>query len=283
MRAINKPLYAASAVFAKCVGSIEDEDLRTRLNGIALDVANAALDYEAKANSANLFTIPTHAGNNASVVLGGVTKGELKSVYTQHMVGAGKPARVTYEELRNLTKLCPLCGFGHVRTLDHYLPKAKYPLYSVLPSNLVPSCGDCNTGKLASSANSAGEQSIHPYFDPTHFFSEQWLFAEVKQTAPVTVDFFAAPPNSWDIVSQIRAAAHLKNFNLSARFSVQSADQLAILRYELSRFPDVASRHEHLRQYAESCKSVHKNSWQTAFHQALANSAWYCEIGFNIG
>lgn len=285
MRAIEKPSYDASEVFAMCVGSIEDEDLRDKLGEIAVDAARAAADYDEKASSASLFTIPIHVGNNSTVVLGGVTKGELKSLYTQHMVGAGKPARRIYDNLRALSlgNKCPLCGIGEVKTLDHYLPKAKYPLYSVLPNNLIPACRDCNTGKLASSANSAGDQSIHPYYDPEYFFSDQWLVAEVVPTEPATVHFFVAPPESWDSVSRDRAIAHFKNYDLSTRFSVQIADQISALRYELAYLPDEESRRQHLFQRAESHKEVHRNSWQTALHQALANSLWYCQEGFNLG
>ena len=39
---------------------------------------------------------------------------------------------------------CPFCGVGRVSTLDHYLPKTKYPTYAVTPVNLVACCAECN-------------------------------------------------------------------------------------------------------------------------------------------
>ncbi|TPJ42888.1 HNH endonuclease signature motif containing protein [Mesorhizobium sp. B2-7-1] len=60
--------------------------------------------------------------------------------------------------------MCPFCGgLGHTWTLDHYLPKANFPAYSVNPSNLVPCCRDCNSGKNASFGAELHEQTLHPY------------------------------------------------------------------------------------------------------------------------
>ena len=48
--------------------------------------------------------------------------------------------------------LCPFCGRDQVGTLDHYLPKSRYPELSVLGANLVPACETCNRLKGTSSA-----------------------------------------------------------------------------------------------------------------------------------
>jgi hypothetical protein len=45
-------------------------------------------------------------------------------------------------------EVCPYCGIGGPRQFDHYLPKEKFPEYSVHSYNLVPCCGVCN-GKKA--------------------------------------------------------------------------------------------------------------------------------------
>ena len=39
---------------------------------------------------------------------------------------------------------CPFCGIGTVSTLDHYLPKSKYPALAITPKNMIPACRDCN-------------------------------------------------------------------------------------------------------------------------------------------
>lgn len=284
MRKISKPAILPQDVFDACVDSIHDGNLQSKFKKIANNFAAAAADYDNLATGANLYQIAAYVGNNTSVVIGGVTKDELKKLYSQQMVGENKPARKIYETLRALSlgMLCPLCGFGQVKTLDHYLPKGKFPLYSVMPSNLVPACRDCNTGKLTKTGASAEEQTIHPYFDKKHYFEDQWLFAEVKQTSPATVIFFSDPPKSWDLVSMLRVKTHIKNYDLSSRFRIQVADHLSSLRYELNYLSDAKSRSEHLLQRATSSKQVHVNSWQTALHQALYKNAWYCQSGFTL-
>lgn len=285
MRAIKKLPDDPCSVFNVCIGSIEDVGLRDRLTELYPGYGKIASDYEDLATDAKLSSLSVHAGGNDSVVIRSVTKGELKNLYTQQMVGEKKPGRLVYEKIRSLSlgKLCPSCGFGQVKTLDHYLPKSKYPLYSVLPANLIPSCRDCNTGKLAASASIAADQPIHPYFDQQHFFNDQWLVASVVETEPATVSFSVSPPDSWDPLSKARAAAHLESYDLSDRFSVRVGEHLAVLRHQLARFADPLSRGVHLREIAEDFELVHKNSWQTATHQALAASSWYCEVGFSKG
>ena len=285
MRAVAKPIDDPCSVFSVCVGSIQNVDLKTRLSQISPNYGNIASNYEDLATVAQLSSLLVHTGDDESVVLGSVTKGELRNLYTQQMVGEKKPGRLIYEKLRALSlgKLCPSCGFGQVKALDHYLPKSKYPLYSVLPANLIPTCRDCNTGKLATSASVASSQPIHPYFDKRHFFSDQWIFASVEQTEPATLSFKVSPPDSWDQLSKARAASHFESYDLSDRFSVRVGEQLAVLRHQLARFPDPFLRGDHLRDMAADYEKVQKNSWQTAMHQALAVSTWYCEVGYFKG
>jgi hypothetical protein len=164
-----------------------------------------------------------------------VTKKELKDVYSSHMVERAKPARAIYDSLLSQAPLgrCPFCGFGHASTLDHYLPKAKYPQFSILPFNLVPSCKDCNTSKGTAIASIAEEQSLHPYFDHQDFINDQWLYAEVIQMTPATIRFFVKAPEHWDDISKIRVQSHFNAFKLASRYSLEAGDQLACLRYSL--------------------------------------------------
>jgi hypothetical protein len=201
------------------------------------------------------------------------------------MVGRTKPARAIYDMLLSRAPLgrCPFCGMGHASTLDHYLPKTKYPQLSVLPQNLVPSCKDCNTGKSTTIATTAITQCLHPYFDHHSFINEQWLFAEVVPTTPATIRFYIQAPETWDLISKGRVKTHFTDFNLASRYSVEASNQIACLRDSLLRYRDllgVEGVKQHLIIEAKAHFQQHKNSWQTAMFQALASSSWYCEGGF---
>lgn len=285
MRAIDAPTYDAQDVYLACVNSISDELLRDRLNLVTPSIVASANDYTQKAMAKQLFQIPPIVSGNDDIVVGAVTKKELKSVYSQHMVGRGKPARKIYEYILDLAPLgkCPLCGVGIATTLDHYLPKSKFPTVSVLPVNLVPSCKDCNTGKSADIAATAEEQGLHPYFDHDYFITDQWLYAEVIQSNPVYIRFYVEPPQGWDNTSKERVKSHFKDYNLAFRFSLEVTNELAILKDTLSQYMSLLGKtaiKQHLNIVALSHISHHQNSWQTALYQAMSNSDWFCDGGY---
>lgn len=285
MRAIDAPKYNAEEVYQTCINSIRDLDLRNRLNAVTAAISASADDYTQKAQTKQFFQIPPLVSGNAEVVVGAVTKQELKDVYTQHMLGNGKPARDIYDDILDLAPLgkCPFCGVGVATTLDHYLPKSKFPTVSVLPINLVPSCKDCNTGKNADIATTAGEQCLHPYFDHQHFVTEQWLFSKVVQTYPASIQFYAEPPQHWDAISNERVKSHFEDYNLATRYSIEVTTELAILKETLSQYMSLAGAElvkQHLNIVANSHQRLHQNSWHTALYQALSNSEWFCAGGY---
>lgn len=286
MRALTRPTYDPKVVYQDCIDGIQrDCNLRARLNEVTDDIVNAATDYEQKAKAKQLYSIPPNDCENDDIILGNVTKKELTETYSSYMVGKGKSARVIYDFLLSQSPLgkCPFCGFGHATTLDHYLPKAKYPQFSVLPFNLVPSCKDCNTGKRTAIATTAKDQSLHPYFDHQNFIEDQWLYAKVRETKPATIYFFVKAPDQWDDISKERVKAHFKAFKLDSRYSVEAGNELVSLRDILVQYCQLFGSNwvrSHLQIEAESSANQHSNSWQTAMYQALAASVWYCDGGF---
>ncbi len=81
---------------------------------------------------------------------------------------ASPPADLAYiTKMRESTEhfVCPMCGSMHSGTLDHYLPKSGFPIFSVFSKNLVPAC-KCNIKRSETllGAN-PGERILHPYFD----------------------------------------------------------------------------------------------------------------------
>ena len=285
MRAMIAPKEEPQVVYQTCVNSITNEDLRNRLNALTNTIEASASEYHQKAKVNQLYTLPPNDCGNDDIALGSVTKNELKNVYSAHMVGRSKPARAIYDSLLSRAPLgrCPFCGMGHASTLDHYLPKTKYPQLSVVPLNLVPSCKDCNTGKSTAVATTAESQSLHPYYDHEYFIDEQWLYAEVIQTKPATIRFFVQVPDNWDPISKKRVQSHFRDFKLASRYSIEASNQIACLKDILSRYMESCGL-EGVRQYlmieAEGNYKLHVNSWQTAMSQALANSDWYCGSGF---
>lgn len=62
--------------------------------------------------------------------------------------------------------MCPLCGQKPVTDLDHYVPRAKMPEYSVHLLNLIPTCHECNMDKDEQWLDDKGKRLIfNAYFD----------------------------------------------------------------------------------------------------------------------
>ncbi|OAI09666.1 hypothetical protein A1353_00030 [Methylomonas methanica] len=62
-------------------------------------------------------------------------------------------------------KVCAMCGSFGSETLDHVLPRASYPEFSIFAANLVPAC-PCNSLRSEDiTGTSAEERILHPYFD----------------------------------------------------------------------------------------------------------------------
>ncbi len=63
--------------------------------------------------------------------------------------------------------ICPYCGTPDLPYhVDHYLPRSKFPEYSVFTSNLIPACAACNSrykGKFY--LNGSKRKYLNPYFD----------------------------------------------------------------------------------------------------------------------
>lgn len=81
-------------------------------------------------------------------------------------------------------KTCPMCGSSRCGTLDHVMPKAGYPCFSIFGMNLVPAC-KCNLLRTNQLTNPAfpGARLLHPYYDD--ILSERLLTARFRDLGPV--------------------------------------------------------------------------------------------------
>ena len=279
MRVIGKPTIEPSLVYSKCLNSIGNRAKRDKFRSVKKYIKTKSDEYDNKASVGDLYTISIHSDVN-----GILTKDDMKkTLYDGQMVGKPK-GRTIYDKLMGLAPLsrCPFCGIGTVTTLDHYLVKSKFPTYSVLPYNLVPCCKDCNTGKGSSFTNVKEKQALHPYYDD--FTDEQWLFAEVKETSPVSVSFKVNAPTNWDDISKARVEAHFIEYDLKNRFAVEATNELAKLNNSFTLYPlKKRLRKKHLQKEFLKFKNLHLNSWESALYQALSESDWYCREGYKQG
>lgn len=86
-------------------------------------------------------------------------------------------------------KRCPICdcSFAYSQvTLDHILPKSKFPFLSITPINLVPTCYNCNMRKN----DGIPSKVLNPYFHGFSPFDYLTIIIEVNVEKPLesTID-----------------------------------------------------------------------------------------------
>ena len=282
MRSLPRPTdknakpFEAGEVFETCVSMVRNGALRAKLRGVRAQVETASTDYIEKAASAQLFEI---AINNS---VGAVSGAEMVQVYTNRMVPKSSTGRPIYDRIMAspVNQRCPLCGLGIVNTLDHYLPKTHFPVFSVEPNNLIPACEWCQGEKRECYASTIGGQILHPYFDD--FDCDVWLVADVVVGSPAAFRFYSLPPEHWSAVNRARAATHLQQLKLPYLFACNAGGRLSEIRYRLAGLFDkggVDAVRSHLHEELASFEAEHKNSWLAAMYRAAVSSDWFCNGG----
>jgi hypothetical protein len=286
MKRIERPTFELMELFDECILELDDGPEKDILLNDRNRVALAAQSYELAGDNQSWWRLPRAAhGNKNAKVAGEITKAHMMNLYTEGTVKSkGRPREIYDDILVRVDGKCPYCGgIGDPTTLDHYLPKARFPAFSVLPINLVPSCKDCNIEMRAAFAQTADDQSIHPYFDLDHFFTERWAVARVERTDPILVSFDVSPPGHWSAVDKNRVVKHFGDCDLASRYSKQVPGELepmiAARRSSLRTLPPPAFQ-ELLTDYANS-DTLQVNGWRRTLYAALAETDWFYLADFN--
>jgi hypothetical protein len=280
MRKIDKPTLTAAVVFPICVSTVGNAAFRGRLTACQTLVNDAENEFDNKITKGLIHTILPE-----TLVNGNVTNIDLKKLYTGQMV-AKPQGRVYYDQLLMSAPqgLCPLCSHGEATTLDHYLPKTKFPRLSTVPINLVPACKDCNTGKLADSPSGPTDETLHPYYD--NIENVKWLSADVNKTQPVSLTFRVSVHSTWDALLSARVVSHLDCFNLNILYASQAGRRLSGMKFNLENIfssPEgAAGVKKYLTAEAASYEHVNLNSWESAMYRSLSEDDWFCAGGFRF-
>jgi hypothetical protein len=283
MKRLPKPDMKAEEVYVSCVSGVVTDAAKAHFQACAKDLLELSQQYDAWAASNELHLFRSSLrGNRKQVAAGGLTKGELTDLCTNHMVKQGQRARTYYDRLMLLAPhgKCPLCGFGQASTLDHFLSKALYPSFSVLPNNLVPCCSDCNR-KKESTKLTIDNQIPHPYFESAIIENEVWLNVSLKETTPTTAMYFVNVPIGWSDAMAVRVRNYFHGLNLASRFSVEAASEIISLSDFLAQLGTDQHIGNYLERMAKTERALHKNTWKAALYEALAGSIWYRSGGWH--
>lgn len=268
-----RPAMSASQVYSDCRDRIADSSLKARIAANTTLASNAASDYANAGAAGSLGTVAA----STYPLQGGAVKSDFDWLYEKRLTRSSA-GRKYYKRLlaENRRGRCALCNVRDASTLDHHLPKSQHPIFAVLPDNLLPACGHCNHGKLAST-----QPTLNAYFDDLG--SGPWLKASVIHTVPAVIEFSIDIQSCWSSDLAARATAHFDLFNLQELYSYQASRQLTGIRKFLTdeyATGGAAGVQRNLAATAASWASGEPNSWESALYEALASSTWFCGGGF---
>lgn len=186
--------------------------------------------------------------------------------------------------------ICFYCAVGPAETIDHYLPKGRFPELSIEIYNLIPSCSKCNSTKSTYFSLDRSKQLIHPYFSGKYYTSK-WMYACLNKDyvnhlcrSPIT---FIVNPDDMNDKNKERLNNHFKVLKLNDIYVKKSLFYLSYLANRLDEMQNSQLRQEFLREeskkeYPEdiSFEMMGSNWWKSVLYECLANNQWYCERGY---
>ncbi|CUU46940.1 HNH endonuclease [Clostridium beijerinckii] len=273
---IEKPMDEVEEVLASCTSNMHNNKKNNFLKDRVLQNKDIIIKYtqefENKVIQNKVYELKEHTkvGEN-------VDKEEMIKIYENGMVGS-KLGRIYYDKILALAPrgICPLCNKRVSNTLDHYLPKAKFPTLAISPINLVPACSDCNKDKLAESSSSMETQPIHPYFD--NIDNEEWLFATIEQDEKIMVNYYVKKPESWDEILYKRVCNHMEILGLNSLYGKSAGLEMADMRFFFNQTYNVNGVEgvkKIIRSMITSFSVNNKNSWRIALYREMYNNEWF--------
>lgn len=153
MDKLNEPLKSLNDFYSELIirkhNNEKNNFLRDRLSAIKGILIHNETNYIDYAKSNRLSTLTEHFLIHIPDTDKLVFVDEMINLYEEDFrssPNSGKIGRDIYDYIKSLALdgLGPYCTTSKAGTVDHYLPKTKFPTYSITPANLVPCCGDCN-------------------------------------------------------------------------------------------------------------------------------------------
>ncbi len=241
--------------------------------------------------------------------------GTVKASYAQYLAVNGEPTLVHNPQigvaeakflrghyssppadLGHITKMrestehlvCPMCGSMHSGTLDHYLPKNGYPIFSVLSKNLVPAC-KCNSKRSETLlGTNPGERILHPYFD--NCLAERLIRANFEDLGEVPrVSLALMIPNSHPDymaisfhVREIVEKSAIRKY-LADKWSLLFIKPSLVVRAFAENFATLNQVQSILEKERDALDATHygKNNWNSIFVSGLLDApvlTWLTQI-----
>lgn len=265
---LEKPDIEMDSIFADCTSNITKQQVLTHINASKTSIMLKSEEYDELAEAGQLSTLVPHR-----VIQGGATKEDMVWLYDNKFVADG--GRKYYDKIKAIPKYgkCPFCGVGMVSTLDHYLPKTKYPTYAITPINLVACCADCNKNKKSEIIKVREKEFIHPYYDD--FDDEIWLKVKIVFDEEIIFNFYVEKPDAWSREKYERAKNHFQQMKLNKLYASHCGEEFAEYEYTAKVLYETGREElvkEDLLDRIKERRRVTKNNWRAVLYEGLYES-----------
>ena len=261
----------AFAFHPEIVLNKRDADLVARLRALDEQISTQ-FDAHEQQSSTN-----TLEGIN-SLDLPQESKVELMSLYkSKNRLILELKNEIVTNHANRVSNTCQYCTINSIGPMDHIIPKAEFPEFSVHPKNLFPCCSQCNEYKSNTWLRSNQRQFLNLYLDVLPQI--QYLFVEVQMDVEGVsqVNFFLS--NQGEQVSESLFAViqnHYDNLHLLNRFATESNSEITNLRNSLISLPKRLTIEEVMSSVIESAERDRQyygyNYWKSILKIALVNN-----------
>ena len=268
MRKLNPKQYD-EAEFEKLIftqtGGIKSH-LKLTDNNVT-DIKSKFTDYESNKNKLE----------NVSFSIYVKTSDEYKSLFELYD-SVSQDTKKIKDEIKKISEVkCPYCGISEPSHLDHYLPRAKFPEFSIFTPNLIHVCSICNsTYKSDDVITLTGERKFfNPYFDD-FIETTQFLKCEIELHGSMypsfkfyIEDLSATMPYEYSVMKN-----HFEAMHLQTRYMEQILKE-KFLRFK-NRYVQRDISIEQLKHSIEyeleglDCENI--NNWEKVFWESLKDS-----------
>lgn len=268
---LSKPQMDVEEILDDCISEMREGERKKHIEDSKNEIVKKSKKYDNLAESGQLNEIEMDDQSKA-------IKDDFIYLYSGVLSRKGKKARKYYDELILLPKhgKCPFCCQRLVNTLDHYLPKSKYPKLSIVPYNLIPVCTNCNKNKSDSVSLDKKEMLIHPYYDD--FDDEVWIKALVIESDPIAFEFYTEKPENWDEEKYTRAKKHFETFQLNDLYKPYAAEAFVTEIKQIERLYKNTSEEytkNEIYERMQDCRKERKNDWRAAVYEAIYLNDWF--------
>ena len=275
MWSVHPPSLEAADTYPMCVSGVDSSLLRTRL-----EAAEATAISKERRLVQAIQTSTVHQLLEHDFRAPPASSGDLTGLYEHQMVAPNGSGREVYDAILLSAEFCHACQHSIPDSVDHYLPKSRFPALSVAPANLTPMCRRCNGKKSTAVARTEERVFVHPYFED--FESLTWLAADVEETPHPHVRFRVAD-SELPTVTAARVRNHMDRYHLHELYGVLAARKARSSRKVLEVLWEAGGSiavEDRTLENADSCRDYQLNSWETATWTAFGQSEWFCDGGF---